>query len=74
MDTSTCFFISADPLALGVSESMVHPVPPNSHNAPTAQILRFSDSQILRFVRFLRFFRYSRFSRFSERLIELDYL
>ena len=37
---------SADPLALGVSEFMVHPVPPNSHNAPTAQILRFSDSQI----------------------------
>ena len=39
-----CLSISADPLALGVSEMMVHPVPPNSPNAQKVQILRFSVS------------------------------
>ena len=55
-------FISADPTGLGVSEPMVHPVPPNSPNAQTAHILRFSDSQILWILRFVRFLRFSRFS------------
>ena len=57
--------LSADQLALGVSDLIVHPVPPSSLDAQTVQILRFSDSQILSFLRF---------SGFSERLLEPDYL
>ena len=43
---------SADPAGFGVSEFMVHPVPLNSPYAQTAQILRFSDSQILSILKF----------------------
>jgi hypothetical protein len=38
--------ISADPTGLGVSEFMVHPVPPNFSFDQTAHIFRFSDSEI----------------------------
>ena len=66
--------ISANPSRLGVSESTVHPVPPNSPNAhialyshnsqtcPNSACLRFPVSQIVWIL------------RFSERLLEPDHL
>ena len=71
---SNFFLKNMTPLAVGVSESMVHPAPPNSpdaksalysnnnHTCPNSVCIRLPDSQILWIL------------RFSERLLETHHL